>query len=139
MRKTIQELRGTELPGTGTPIAAIDNGRILSIRRWTGEFSLERLQKQGAKGTMKLSGEEFIRRFLLHILPKGFCKIRYYGIFASRIRKTMLHQCKKPPVNSSQIQIRGDLTGKPYYCWPTRLMYPIVLFVKRNDGIAPHV
>jgi len=36
---------------------------------------------------------EFIRRFLLHILPSGFCRIRYYGILASRNLKTKLARC----------------------------------------------
>ncbi|MCF8360840.1 MAG: transposase [Prolixibacteraceae bacterium] len=36
---------------------------------------------------MKLDIDEFIRRFLLHVLPKGFFKVRYYGIFSSRYRK----------------------------------------------------
>lgn len=74
---------------------AIDNGRILSIEDGQVSFRWKDYKKQGAKGTMKLSGEEFIRRFLLHVLPKGFCKIRYYGIFASRIRSTMLQHCQK--------------------------------------------
>jgi hypothetical protein len=44
---------------------------------------------------MKLSPDEFIRRFLLHVLPNGFCKIRYYGIYAHRNNKNTLMQCKK--------------------------------------------
>ena len=43
---------------------------------------------------MTLPAKEFIRRFLLHILPGGFFKIRYYGIFAARNRKTILAQCR---------------------------------------------
>ncbi len=39
---------------------------------------------------MKLCIDEFIRRFLLHALPKGFFKVRYYGIFSSRYRKQNL-------------------------------------------------
>ena len=44
---------------------------------------------------MTLEGGEFIRRFLLHVLPKGFCKIRYYGIFACRTRETILPLCRQ--------------------------------------------
>jgi hypothetical protein len=43
---------------------------------------------------MTLPVEEFIRRFLLHILPKGLCKIRYYGILANRNRKENILCCK---------------------------------------------
>ena len=38
---------------------------------------------------------EFIRRFLLHILPDRFVKIRHYGLLSNRHRKTKLHQCKQ--------------------------------------------
>ena len=39
---------------------------------------------------MRLKGEEFLRRFCLHILPKGFVKIRHYGIYSTRFRSTVL-------------------------------------------------
>jgi len=44
---------------------------------------------------MKLDVNEFIRRFLLHVLPKGFFKVRYYGIFSSRHRKQNLETAKQ--------------------------------------------
>jgi hypothetical protein len=43
---------------------------------------------------MTLSAVEFIRRFLLHVLPDGFIKIRHYGILSNRSRKTKLSRCK---------------------------------------------
>jgi hypothetical protein len=44
---------------------------------------------------MKLDIDEFIRRFLLHILPKGFFKVRYYGIFASRYRSEAITRSRQ--------------------------------------------
>ena len=44
---------------------------------------------------MTLEASEFIRRFLLHILPANFFKIRYYGILSSRNRLTKLKRCKE--------------------------------------------
>ena len=44
---------------------------------------------------MSLDIDEFIRRFLLHILPKGFFKVRYFGIFASRYRQENIRLSKK--------------------------------------------
>ncbi len=44
--------------------------------------------------TMALSGEEFIRRYLLHILPKGFMRIRHFGFLANRCRAAKLHGIK---------------------------------------------
>jgi len=49
-----------------------------------------------------LKGVEFIRRFLMHVLPKGFVKIRHYGLLANRNKKTKLEQSRK-------------LTGSPAY------------------------
>ena len=44
---------------------------------------------------MTLNAFEFIRRFLLHVLPDGFMKIRHYGILSNRSRKTKLRRCKE--------------------------------------------
>ena len=43
---------------------------------------------------MTLSGEEFLHRFLLHVLPDGFVRIRYYGLFANRHREPMMALCR---------------------------------------------
>ena len=71
---------------------------------------------------MTLDAFEFIRRFLLHVLPKNFYKIRYYGIWSSRNRKTKLKKCQEilqynPDTNGAQIASLGwedllyELTG----------------------------
>lgn len=44
---------------------------------------------------MDLSCEEFIHRFLQHILPKGFSKVRYYGLLANRDKGNRLRLCRK--------------------------------------------
>ena len=44
--------------------------------------------------TMRLKAEEFIRRFLLHVLPEGFQRIRYYGFLANRYREQKLTRCR---------------------------------------------
>lgn len=46
---------------------------------------------------MTLPAEEFIRRFLLHILPHRFVRIRYYGLFANRHRERQLARCRALP------------------------------------------
>ena len=43
---------------------------------------------------MTLSADEFIRRFLLHVLPNGFQRIRYYGFLGNRYRQEKLDQCR---------------------------------------------
>jgi len=81
--------------GRYTHRVAISNNRIVGIEDRNVIFNWKDYKELGRKKTMKLPANEFIRRFLLHVLPKGFSKIRYYGIFANRSRKTLLGQCKK--------------------------------------------
>jgi len=52
-------------------------------------------KKNNKTKTVTLKGIEFIRRFLMHILPKGFVKIRYFGILANLNKKTKLILCRK--------------------------------------------
>ena len=47
------------------------------------------------KKTMTLDAHEFIRRFLLHVLPDGFMRIRHFGFLANRSKKQALAQCRK--------------------------------------------
>jgi putative transposase len=48
-----------------------------------------------AQKTMTLAAEEFIRRFLLHVLPIGFHRIRYYGFLGARHRRHKLARCRE--------------------------------------------
>lgn len=59
---------------------AITNGRILAMDDDTVTFRFKDRKKQCWR-TCKLSGEEFIRRFLQHVLPRGFHKVRYFGLW----------------------------------------------------------
>jgi hypothetical protein len=44
---------------------------------------------------MPLDAQEFIRRFLLHVLPDGFMRVRHFGFLANRAKKQALAQCRK--------------------------------------------
>jgi len=48
----------------------------------------------GGQKSMTLDGGEFLRRFLLHVLPTGFVRIRYYGLLANRYRAQNLKRCR---------------------------------------------
>jgi hypothetical protein len=74
---------------------AISNDRILGIANDRVHFRWKDYQDKGKRKIMDLDAVEFIRRFMLHILPDGFCKIRYYGIFASRNRTSKLEQIRR--------------------------------------------
>jgi hypothetical protein len=58
-------------------------------------FKWKNYRKEGKSEETSLEIFEFIRRFLLHVLPKNFYKIRYYGILASRNRKRKLALCRE--------------------------------------------
>ena len=57
-------------------------------------FSYRDRRHAGAQKELTLSGEEFIRRFLLHVLPKGFKRIRHFGLLASRCKQEVLGRCR---------------------------------------------
>ncbi|GET28208.1 IS91 family transposase [Prolixibacter sp. SD074] len=73
---------------------AITDRRIIEVKDGKVRFSWKDY-RTGRFREMKLDINEFIRRFLLHILPKGFFKVRYYGIFSSRYRKQNIETAKQ--------------------------------------------
>ena len=73
---------------------AIANSRIIKLKNHQVTFRYKDNNDNGKTKFMTLDVLEFIRRFLLHILPKGFMKIRYYGLMGSRNRNTKLILCK---------------------------------------------
>lgn len=81
-----------EYLGRYTHKIAISNHRILAIDKEKRKvtFSLKDYKKEGKKTTLTLSTQEFIRRFQLHILPKGFTRIRHYGFLSSSWKKEKL-------------------------------------------------
>lgn len=68
---------------------AISNGRILAIDEAGVTFRYRDRAHENATRTMTLPGGEFLRRFLLHVLPKGFVRIRHFGFLAPRARQKL--------------------------------------------------
>jgi hypothetical protein len=73
---------------------AISDKRIERIENGLVYFSIKDNKQKGIFRTIKLTINEFIRRFLLHLLPKGFFKVRYYGIFANVHRTSNIAKAK---------------------------------------------
>jgi len=73
---------------------AISNGRILSIADGKVTFLWQDYADAGKVKPMTLDAVEFIRRFLLHILPAGFVRIRQFGFLANRARRDKLALCR---------------------------------------------
>jgi len=74
---------------------AISNSRILSMQDGRVTFLWKDYAHGNKTRTMTLEAAEFIRRFLLHILPRGFVRIRQFGFLANRVRKEKLALCRK--------------------------------------------
>ena len=74
---------------------AISNHRLIRIQDGKVTFSYTDYKTGVANRPMTLEAHEFIRRFLLHVLPNGFQRIRYYGFLANRHRAKKLALCRR--------------------------------------------
>lgn len=106
--------------GRYTHRVAISNHRILRAKDGAVTFTYRDRKDKDRKKTLTLPAEEFIRRFLLHVLPEGFMRIRHFGFLANRTKKHALPQCRKllglnpalPQIlNRSTQDLLLDLTG----------------------------
>ena len=73
---------------------AIGNSRILSVGDDGVSFRCRDRKQPGRSRVARLPGKEFLRRFLLHVLPRGFPRIRHYGLLGNRARKAKLAVCR---------------------------------------------
>ena len=80
--------------GRYTHRVAISNNRLVAMEGGFVTFRWRDYSDGNKQKTMKITAEEFIRRFLMHILPAGFRKIRHFGLFASRDKSKRLALCK---------------------------------------------
>ena len=81
--------------GRYTHRVAISNNRLLDIENGQVSFRYKDYRDHSQQKTMTLSAEEFIRRFLLHVLPHGFHRIRYFGFLGNRHRQEKLARCRQ--------------------------------------------
>jgi hypothetical protein len=81
--------------GRYTHRVALSNERILAIDGGQVAFRYRDRKDSERKKVLTLDAQEFIRRFLLHILPDGFMRIRHFGFLANRSKKQALAQCRK--------------------------------------------
>jgi predicted Zn-ribbon and HTH transcriptional regulator len=105
--------------GRYTHRVALSNDRILSAHNGEVTFSYRDRKDQNRKKTMTLDAHEFIRRFLLHVIPKGFVRVRHFGFLANR-SKGLFAKCRQlldlssalPKLPSKSVhQLMFELTG----------------------------
>jgi len=116
-----------EYLGRYTHRVAISNNRILSANDGKVVFTYRDRSKNNALRTMTLSANEFIRRFLLHVLPNGFMKIRYFGFLAHTNKNQAIAILRKLIDGKDELPMKTDetigemmlrLTGTDITCCP---------------------
>ena len=80
--------------GRYTHRVAISNHRLLTFDGERVTFRWKDYARRGKQGKMTLLGTEFLRRFFLHVLPKSFVRIRYFGLLSARCRTAALSTCR---------------------------------------------
>ena len=103
---------------------AISNSRLVATEGDDVTFRWKDYARGGKQKTMTLKTTEFIRRFLLHVLPSGFVRIRHYGFLANRVCREKLELCRTllattPPVAAVPVaEPKEAVEGRPeaYAC-----------------------
>ena len=117
-----------EYLGRYTHRVAISNNRILKLEDGIVTFKWRDYKDNNKQKNMDLTADEFIRRFLMHVLPTGFTKIRHYGLLSPRNKATKLNLCKKltntilrdvPKVKLSTLDFLEKLIGKDFDICPS--------------------
>ena len=75
--------------------AAISNHRLVDLADGRVTFRWKDYAHGGRQGIMTLDAVEFVRRFLMHVLPTGFVRVRHYGLLANRHRQEKLARCRE--------------------------------------------
>lgn len=98
-----------EYLGRYTHRVAISNNRIIAFENGIVVFKWRDYRDNNREKFMMVTVEEFIRRFLMHVLPQRFVKIRHYGILSNRSHMTKLKKCKillKVPMSKIETNIK---------------------------------
>ncbi|MBU3202532.1 IS91 family transposase [Clostridium estertheticum] len=110
-----------EYLGRYTHRVAISNNRIINIENDNVTFKWRDYKDSSKCKLMTVSADEFIRRFIIHILPSGFMKIRHYGLLGNRNKNTKLTLCKhltNTPIlleeKISALQLIQKITGRDF-------------------------
>lgn len=99
---------------------AISNQRLISVDDGNVTFRYKDYRRD-TDATMTLQATEFIRRFLLHVLPPSFHRIRHYGFLANRVREDRLALCRtllpvsEPSALATETE-PPEFTGEPFEC-----------------------
>ncbi len=96
---------------------AISNQRLMGIDKDRVTFSYKDYRDNKSK-SMTLAPAEFIRRFLMHVLPKGLMRIRHYGLLSNRCRKNALQIIRKILTKPADTTVKAKKVEPPTYPCP---------------------
>jgi Putative transposase/Transposase zinc-binding domain len=107
-----------EYLGRYTHKIAISNHRIKEVDEHTVSFSYKDYRQGAKKLEMKLEAREFIRRFALHILPRGFVRIRHYGILSGTSKGYSIPVIREqlPEEKRRKVKVRETEEYNPLLC-----------------------
>jgi hypothetical protein len=130
-----------EYLGRYTHKIAISNHRIASVENGKVSFHYKDYRQEGKKQTMTLDGMEFIRRFALHILPKGFVRIRHYGILSGSTKHIHIPQIQSQlgKEKAKPKEPRTRLEHNPLHCPHCKTETMITLQIIPKRGPPPSV
>lgn len=130
--------------GRYTHRVAISNGRLIALEEGQVRFRYKDYADGSTWKIMQLSAEEFLRRFLLHVLPKRFVRIRHYGLLAGRNVPTRLARCRellrsstveREPTDPSPRE--GDLTAlEPDLLLCPHCRHPLTRYILEREPTA---
>lgn len=136
--------------GRYTHRVAISNNRLVALQDGHVSFQWRDSRRGNKLDVMILKAEEFIRRFLLHVLPKGFMRIRHYGVLGNRCRKGQLSACRallgqpepppRPPESVAELmhRLKGIDIDRCPHCQKGRLEVIMTIYPLWQIGLLPH-
>jgi hypothetical protein len=92
---------------------ALSNSRLVQVGNGEVTFTYKDYRQHGQNKEMTLSVAAFARRFLEHVLPAGFVRVRHYGLLANRGREAKLRQCRRLLLSAAIQQRLGAVTPGP--------------------------
>ena len=95
---------------------AISDRRLVSMNDDRVSFRWKNYRTGGQQQTMSLTGEEFVRRWLLHVLPQGLMRIRHYGFLANCHRRTKLEQIRNCLASGAELEASDSVESSPVAC-----------------------
>jgi hypothetical protein len=126
--------------GAYTHRVAISNHRLVSFLDDQVTFRWRDSAHKNKKRLLTLPVEEFLRRFLLHVLPRGFVRIRHFGFLASRRRGVLVPLCQQllsagAPATPHSVPPHSDPPSQPAPLWTCPLCGGPMVLIERLTAV----